>query len=101
LVLLLILGGVSVYSITDIVDTNRWVNHTRVVLADSSAIVSSAVDMETGMRGYLLAGQEDFLDPYRSGRVHIPMIATGYSDRSRPPIPTHRDHFCGRGCVAV
>ncbi len=33
--------------------------------------------------------------------VHIPMIATGYSDRSRPPIPTHRDHFCGRGCVAV
>ena len=68
MVLLLILGGVSVYSITDIVDTNRWVNHTRVVLADSSAIVASAVDMETGMRGYLLAGQEDFLDPYRSGR---------------------------------
>ena len=33
--------------------------------------------------------------------LHIPMIATGYSDRSRPPIPTHRDHFCGRGCVAV
>ncbi len=33
--------------------------------------------------------------------MHIPMIATGYSDRSRPPIPTHRDHFYGRGCVAV
>ncbi|MFB3053855.1 MAG: methyl-accepting chemotaxis protein, partial [Alphaproteobacteria bacterium] len=27
----------------------------------------SAVDMETGMRGYLLAGKEGFLDPYRGG----------------------------------
>jgi hypothetical protein len=26
-------------------------------------------------------------------RVRIPMISTGYSDRSRPPVPTDRDHF--------
>jgi hypothetical protein len=25
--------------------------------------------------------------------VRIPMISTGYSDRSRPPVPTDRDHF--------
>jgi hypothetical protein len=25
------------------------------------------------------------------------MISTGYSDRSRPPVPTDRDHFSGRG----
>ena len=30
-------------------------------------ITASAVDMETGMRGYLLAGKEEFLDPYKSG----------------------------------
>ncbi len=67
MVLLLILGGLSVYSISSIVDDNKWVDHTRVVLADSASIIGSAVDMETGMRGYLLAGQEGFLDPYNNG----------------------------------
>ena len=67
MILLLALGGVAVYSINSIVETNKWVDHTRVVLADSESIVGSAVDMETGMRGYLLAGQEGFLDPYNNG----------------------------------
>ena len=67
LVLLLILGGVSVFSTNSIVETNKLVDHTRVALADASAIVGSAVDMETGMRGYLLAGQEGFLAPYEGG----------------------------------
>ena len=67
LILLVILGAVSGYSISSIVNTNRWVDHNRVVLAESAAIIGSAVDMETGMRGYLLAGKEGFLDPYKNG----------------------------------
>jgi len=69
LVLLVILGAVAIYNINTITKTAGWVDHTRVVLAESSAIVGSAVDMETGMRGYLLAGQEGFLDPYKSGET--------------------------------
>ena len=69
LVLLMMLGGISVYSITSIVDTNESVNHTFEVLGDAAGIVSSAVDMETGMRGFLLAGEEGFLDPYRAGEA--------------------------------
>jgi len=68
MVLLVALGGVSVYSITSIVDTNKQIDHTHVVLGEAAAIVSSAIDMETGMRGYLLAGQDGFLDPYRGGQ---------------------------------
>lgn len=30
-------------------------------------ILGAAVDMETGMRGYLLAGEDGFLDPYTNG----------------------------------
>jgi len=29
-------------------------------------------------------------------RLRIPMIPTGHSGRSRPPIPTDCDHFSGR-----
>jgi methyl-accepting chemotaxis protein len=67
LVLLLILGAVAIFNINTITKTAGWVDHTRVVLAESSHIVASAVDMETGMRGYLLAGKEGFLDPYKNG----------------------------------
>ncbi|NIA72326.1 HAMP domain-containing protein [Pelagibius litoralis] len=67
LVLLLAVGGIALFNINKITDTSKWVDHTRVVLADASAIVASAVDMETGMRGFLLAGREEFLDPYKGG----------------------------------
>ncbi len=67
LLLLAFLGGLSIYSINSIQESNRWVEHTHEVLAEAAAIVSSAVDMETGMRGYLLAGKEGFLKPYTGG----------------------------------
>lgn len=65
--LLLVLGGVAIYNINSITETNRWVEHTHNVLGKAANIVGSAVDMETGMRGYLLAGKEEFLDPYKGG----------------------------------
>ena len=67
MILLVILGGISIFNINSITHTNQWVEHTHKVLAESNAIVSSAVDMETGMRGYLLAGKDGFLDPYKGG----------------------------------
>ncbi len=67
LVLLVVLGVVSIVMLGNILTTSRWVSHTQTVMGEASDIVGSAVDMETGMRGYLLAGQEQFLDPYRAG----------------------------------
>jgi methyl-accepting chemotaxis protein len=58
---------VSITSINSINHTSRQVDHTHKVLGQSASIVSSAVDMETGMRGYLLAGKEGFLTPYNNG----------------------------------
>ncbi|MGN7613456.1 CHASE3 domain-containing protein [Magnetococcales bacterium HHB-1] len=67
LLLLIILGLISINSLNNITQTNKWVEHTYNVLSGAKGIVGSAVDMETGMRGYLLAGKEGFLDPYRGG----------------------------------
>ncbi len=67
--LLLILGGISIFNINSITQTHKWVQHTHDVLAEADSIVASAVDMETGMRGYLLAGKDGFLDPYKGGEV--------------------------------
>jgi methyl-accepting chemotaxis protein len=45
-----------------------WVEHTHKVLDTANSIEAAAVDMETGMRGFLLAGQEQFLEPYNGGK---------------------------------
>ncbi|MCM8529620.1 MAG: methyl-accepting chemotaxis protein [Lentisphaeraceae bacterium] len=52
-------------------ETNGWVDHTHVVIQQAMTIEAAAVDMETGMRGYLLAGKEEFLEPYNNGRTRF------------------------------
>lgn len=68
LIFLLIIGLLSFISINKIVDTNELVEHTHKVLTEADVIIESAVDMETGMRGYLLTGNEESLDPYNHGK---------------------------------
>ncbi|WP_242469544.1 CHASE3 domain-containing protein [Rhabdochromatium marinum] len=63
--------GISIVvytSIHSLLQNFQWVNHTYETLAEASSIEEAAVDMETGMRGYLLAGKEEFLAPYKSGK---------------------------------
>ena len=67
LILLILLAGVAYYSIDTIIETDRAVDRTNTVLSNAAAIVRSAVDMETGMRGYLLSGKDEFLEPYHDG----------------------------------
>tara|TARA_E500000318_G_C3561808_1_gene213804 strand:- start:627 stop:2384 length:1758 start_codon:yes stop_codon:yes gene_type:complete len=71
LLFLIAVGAIALYNIDKMQQTSKWVDHTRVVLSDSESIVASAVDMETGMRGFLLAGREEFLDPYKSGEKAV------------------------------
>ena len=47
--------------------SNGWTVHTYEVLDLVDNIVAAMVDRETGLRGYLLSGNENFLEPYKSG----------------------------------
>lgn len=67
LVLVAGVGTMTVYDLRKMEETSSWVEHTQNVLRQSSEIVGSAVNMETGLRGYLLAGQEEYLEPYNAG----------------------------------
>ena len=65
--LMLAVTLVVLFSVKSLVSNFGWVDHTHNVLAKASSIEAAAVDMETGMRGYLLAGKADFLAPYKNG----------------------------------
>ena len=79
LVLMVVLGVISINGINSLIRTNQWVDHTHEVIASADEIVASAVNMETGMRGYLLAGKEEFLDPYKSGQKQFSELVASLS----------------------
>jgi methyl-accepting chemotaxis protein len=51
--------------------TIQWVNSENEAVKDAVRISAYAVDIETGLRGYLLTGKDEFLEPYRVGRVQF------------------------------
>ncbi len=67
LLLMVLLAAEALWSMDSIVNSAQWVSHTHKVIGKGNEILASAVDMETGMRGYLLSGRESFLEPYKSG----------------------------------
>ncbi|WP_422768317.1 CHASE3 domain-containing protein [Photobacterium leiognathi subsp. mandapamensis] len=48
--------------------TSKMVEHTYKVIDNSNILVSSMVDQETGLRGFAIGGQEEYLEPYISGK---------------------------------
>jgi signal transduction histidine kinase/DNA-binding response OmpR family regulator/CHASE3 domain sensor protein/HAMP domain-containing protein len=63
--LLLIVSSVASYiSIHNLLESVKIVQHTHSVLAKLQNSLSVLKDAETGQRGYLLTGEEKFLDPY-------------------------------------
>ncbi|WP_017220828.1 methyl-accepting chemotaxis protein [Moritella dasanensis] len=66
---------VVLFSVKSLENNFNWVNHTHEVLAKASKIEAAAVDMETGMRGFLLAGENQFLDPYNQGKSQFDKLS--------------------------
>lgn len=67
LALLVIIGSIGVFTVNTITKTNERLGWVEATLKQAADVSASAVDMQTGMRGYLLAGQEEFLEPYNRG----------------------------------
>jgi methyl-accepting chemotaxis protein len=80
LILIIVLSLIAYRSIGSLVETSEWVDHTHLVLENASTIEKLIVDMETGERGFLIAGKEEFLEPYESGKKQLSSILTITND---------------------
>ncbi|MEM8516038.1 CheY-like chemotaxis protein [Janthinobacterium sp. CAN_S7] len=58
----------------------RSVEHSERVIGNANEVMKLSVDLETGMRGYLLTGDETFLAPYKSGKAKISVEMTTLLD---------------------
>jgi methyl-accepting chemotaxis protein len=74
IIILILMTSVSVVvysSITSIIDASKWVNHTYVVIRTGEDVAGAMVDMETGQRGFMVTGIDEYLEPYNDGIVRF------------------------------
>src|SRR3954470_16278376 len=70
LVILLAAGTAGVFALTAQTEAaNQLLYRTGPLRIESLRAQQSLTDAESGMRGYVLTGQAEFLDPYERGRV--------------------------------
>lgn len=63
-----ILSAIFVYIIFHLMSVSEWVNHSSIVISRSHELRKLAVDAETGVRGYLITKDENFLEPYNKAK---------------------------------
>ena len=67
-----LLGAVAFVAVINyLLSAMQWVEHTDRVIGNANETVKLSIDMETGMRGYLITGDERFLDPYEVAKPRI------------------------------
>lgn len=69
--ILTIVGGVSYQSLTGLIETNNLAAQTQERLTKLEGLLSQVKDAETGQRGYLLTGQEYYLEPYKTAIANL------------------------------
>ena len=55
-------------------DSFAWVEHTNEVLRNISAVERALLQAESGERGYLLTGENSYLESYTSASAEIPQL---------------------------
>jgi methyl-accepting chemotaxis protein len=80
LTLMCIIAIIVYSSVKSLSNNFSWVEHTHNVITTASTIESAAVNMETGMRGFLLSGKDDFLQPFNQGKTTFYKLTTELSN---------------------
>ena len=55
----------------DVIQNSQWVTRSQIVVRNSAALQRNIIDMETGLRGFLLNGNETFLQPYYAAKDQL------------------------------
>jgi methyl-accepting chemotaxis protein len=65
MVLLVLVGWTAYRNTTNLVGDAQWVAHTHTVLERAESLYAMLKEGDTGFRGYVISGDDAFLEPYR------------------------------------
>ncbi|KXS31601.1 MAG: Methyl-accepting chemotaxis sensory transducer [Candidatus Gallionella acididurans] len=69
--MLVILGMISYRNTTGFIEAAQLKVHTYQVLENLAGVLSALKDAETGQRGYIIVGEERYLQPYQTGTAAV------------------------------
>jgi PAS domain S-box-containing protein len=69
----LTIAGISCWNTQLVHESGRWVAHTHEVVSAIDALLLTTQEAETGERGYLITGNDAYLEPYRIAVSKVPL----------------------------
>jgi methyl-accepting chemotaxis protein len=78
--LLLAIGLVAYRGFAVLTKTSYMVTHTRIVIEQMQELLVQFSDAETGQRGFLISGEENYLQPYQAAVAEIPVLLKSLRD---------------------
>jgi PAS domain S-box-containing protein len=70
--MLVLITSIGVWTLRQVADSDAWVDHTREVISTNQELLSDVKDAESAERGYIITGDEGYLEPYRLASADIP-----------------------------
>jgi CHASE3 domain sensor protein len=67
--------GIGIFAVRRLVElgaANAAVEHTLLVRAEAEGLMSLLTDAETGQRGYIITGQQQYVEPYNTAVAALP-----------------------------
>lgn len=91
LLILILSSGLSYLSITQLLESQKWVEHTAEVETTLESLISRMKDAETGQRGFLLTGEDTFLEPNNGAKVEVIDMLTKAQSLTRDNSAQQKD----------
>jgi len=70
-IILLMVAGLLYRNGRNSIEASEWVSHTHEVLGELEATLSAVAEAQTAAGGYIITGQEVFLEPYRAAGLEV------------------------------
>ncbi|MGB7542047.1 MAG: CHASE3 domain-containing protein, partial [Burkholderiales bacterium] len=71
LVILVIFGAVSYRNTAELIEAIQMRARTHEILQNLDGVLSALQNAETGQRGYVITGEERYLEPYQTGTAML------------------------------
>jgi signal transduction histidine kinase len=78
--MMICISFVLAYQIKGLMDSVGAVERSDAIIAQANRVEKLTIDLETGLRGYLLTGDAGFLDPFNDARAPLPTEAAALAD---------------------
>ncbi len=77
IIALVVVGATGYRATQQLIENEGWVNHSHQVRRAVAELEAQIIAAESGQRGYIITGKDEFIEPYTSG---LARIAKAYDD---------------------